>query len=515
MACGGSNPVGILLDTQNKPVPNNLVRLITVDDSGDETTQISTTTTDTNGKFFFDFSHMGNASLVLESDLPSGTVRSFMSGRNGHHVPLSPITTALVTLVQNMTRTTGGRSFTDFSAQELQELTEALLNLGLSNLDLSDQENIENFIRTSSLARKIAEASGGQITSISFSNSDSISSAVFSSNVSICGSGSPIFVLEGSSFRYDVRDDATLCGGSHDSFENMFLSGALTLAMPDRSFFTYGGESFPSTGLGVYNLEDNREVVFGPYALEKIPENDMSPVEADTLLITRKIFVPENQNYARFLTTFENTGSSTQTLEIEWRSFLETGNSSSLLSFDTSEALPTTKDRFVVVYDNSQNRPTVGFAFQDGLNTSDPDLFNFPGKAGGQVNELTVGWNAFDVPPQTSKTFLHYVLYSDSRNEEELKSVMTSLVESPDMDGLSLEELQNLVNFSPRKGTLVGEAGSVIGRVTVSATNLRTLTSLSVISNRDGSFAIPIETQSGDTLTLTSEDGLTQTFLAP
>ena len=94
---------------------------------------------------------------------------------------------------------------------------------------------------------------------------------------------------------------------------------------------------------------------------------------------------------------------------------------------------------------------------------------------------------------------------------------MKALVETPDITQMSREELAGLINFSIPNGggTIEAEAGYVIGKAQVTATNNTTNESITLVARNDGSFSIPLNNQSGDLVTLNSTDGLSTTITIP
>ncbi len=513
LAVCGSPRRGIVTDATGTPVSGTAVRLLSVDDTGSELSQLEATTTDTEGHFAFVTSLEGNASLVLQADLPTGTLRGFAAGAR-RSIPVNPLVEGLVDLVIDITETSGGRSVTDFTTQELREIADDLLDADASAIDQTDATAVKAFLRTA-IGREIAEASGGTAsgrTTQALEGSPAVDAASFTQNTAICLINAEFHLLESDSFRFDVERDGTVCGGTSATLSNMLSEGAFQLYFPDEEFFA-GGKDFPSDG--VVEREDARELVMGTFALKDPSVSLPDPPEEDDLEVGRKVYVPASGDYIRYLEIFENTGSTDRTLTVRVRSLLETGSESSLLTNDRSPESPDTDDRYLVAYDTDQDRPTVGFIFQDGLGTLDPNQVNAPGSAGGQANEVSYFWGPFTVPAGSKRTLVHFGYLSGERTAELLETEMEGLLEQPDMSGLNLEELEGLLNFTPTEGTIEGEAGAVIGQVTVTGENTRTGETLTITARNDGSFALPLDTVSGDEITLTASDGLNDSVTVP
>ncbi|MCB0307993.1 MAG: carboxypeptidase regulatory-like domain-containing protein [Bdellovibrionales bacterium] len=513
-----SKRTGVLYDQQGQPVPFQVVRLLTVDDAGEETQELAIRTTDSAGRFSFSLDPKANASVILESDLPQGRLRGFWAGRPLNYA-IHPMTEALVSLIQDMTLTLGGRTTADFTPFELQDLGDAIFALNLGTLDLSNDEAVKDFIRTSIVARMIADAAGGQVNVISKNtfSGESTSMIGFSSMDSSCLSNAPTVFLNGSGFRFDFRSNGSPCILSNGALPPMLYEESLELKFNGEVIWDLGGDIFPELAIASTTLESGREIVLGPITLRRPQLNDMDPPSADDLMISRKIFVPENTDYARYLTILDNTtGANDRTLSIDIRSFLRTDENSSLLTHDVLQSIPNQEDRYVVAYDMFQERPTVGFGLQDQLGRlGAPTKFFSPGVAGGSVNEVTWGWNNLVIPAGTQKTILTYLFLTSLRDSNALNNSMQEIVREPNMTAMSLQELQGLLNFTPGAGTVIGEAGSVIGRADVTALNLDTQESLTVKARNDGSFFVPLVTNSGDKVKITSSDGLETTLTVP
>lgn len=508
LSCGGGRRVGVLYDTQGEAAPFHPVRLIVVDDRGEEQSIIDQTVTDSKGEFNFKFSGLANASVVITAEINSIQLKGFWAGAFTS-IPLHPLTQGLSELIFDITQTTGGRNLLDFDPVELRALTNAALDLDTSDVDLTDQAEVKALIRRSKIARQIALAAGGSITteaSDSFA-SESVGDRAFEINFDLCPSGAPVIHLSGGAFDFAIKENATLCSVTHPDASPILLENALEIKFPGETMWLYGGEIFPSLSSGSAKVENDREVVSAEISFRKPQVDDVTPPAEDAVSYQVKMYVPEDKNYVRYLLSLHNSGDSDRNLNLNLRSFLVSGDVSALLVGDRTNGELTTDDRFAVAYDPFENRATVGLLFQDGTQAK-PSTFYFPGKAGGQVNEMAVAWNEIKLPAQSQQVYLFYVWLSTTRVAEVAREEMLSLARQADMTQMSLAELQALQNFSPTRGTVVGEAGTVIGLAEVTATHPKTLQSHTVIALEDGSFAIPIQVSSGDEVAVTSSDGL-------
>lgn len=511
LSIGCDSRVGILTDTDGNPVAQTPVRLITIDNQGNETGLLTTAVTDEKGEFFFkELYDNTNASTVLEASPPGGTLRGYLAGRNDT-VPIHPLTHALVSLIVDITLPSEGRDFEDFLGKELRNIGESIFSLDISSLDLTDSNALKNFLR-SNVGRQIAQAAGGTISAVTtsaFQGTGTAGTVTFQPVTGLC-SGTNLFILSSSNFQFDLEEDGSLCGKTSSTLTNMFNEGSVQLVLPGEDFLVSGGEEFNPVAPGPVEIIDDREVTLGPLDLKK---PNVDPPEADDITVSRKIFVPQSGDWIRYLEVISNSGTSDRTIsELEVRSFLNTGNDSALLSYDSDGTSPTLTERHFSVYDSLQDRPTAGFVIQDQLSSLNTTKLNIPGLAGGQSNEVTFGWSNLTIPANSTRTFVHYIFLTTSRSETELDNELSKILRNPNMSGMSLEELAGLLNFTPNAGTITGEAGSVVGQATVTATNTRSNQSVSVKARSDGSFSIPIDTQNGDSVQITSSDGLDTTI---
>lgn len=513
LSCG-SDPSGSLTDSAGTAIPDTVVRLISIDDAGLETSALDTTTTDETGSFQFATPSNTNGGTLVEAT-PSGgtTLRAFWAGSQ-EGVPLNSVTTEIVSLVVQMTETTGGRSLSDFSPTEIREFTSAAFSdATFSDLDRSSSSDIRSFLR-SQVGRLIALASGGSIegqTTTALEADLTSSTASFSTDPDLC-SGANHVLFGGHSFQFPIEADGTLCRETSTLLNPILDSASLQLTLLDDSFFFFGGNGEFPTDIGNAALENDRELRLGPHSLRK---RDVSPEEEDSLQITRKIYAETDSDQLRFLEIFENSGSSVREISPRVDAFLLTGNDSMLLTFDGSNETPDLESRFIVAYDHIGNRPSVGLAFQDGFGSQLIDELANPSVASLTPGNLRFSWNALEVPANSKVTLLHYLVLDAARSADLWQSTMKNLVLQPDMTGMSLEELAGLANFAPTLGTIWGEAGAVIGEAVVTAENGRSGKVIEQTARSDGSFAIPMNTESGDTITLTASDGLDSTLEIP
>ncbi len=502
MVCSGSRE-GKLTDRNGTLVEGTVVELITIDDEGATLSVLDTTVSDRGGTFSFPLDTNSNASVLLRAYLPNGALDGFYAGATAF-IPIHPLTQALVELVVDITETPGGRTLTDFTASEIRELEDDLFGLDASELEFTDEDAVKEFVRLE-VGRRIAEAAGGQITTQTTEELEGTTTSTtqgFGADPAGLCSVPSLIVLSGEQFRFDVERDGTLCGESNVLLPPILSEGAFQLLSTAENFQPQDVPEFPAH-VGDATVEDGRELVLGPGTI------------GSAVTVTRKVYIPETGDWVRYLDIFENSSGSAVTVSLDLLSRLTTSSDSELLTFDTDGTAPTTEDRFVAAYDIFELRPTVGFAFQDGLGSITLSDLVAPGSAGGQPGDVRFQWNNLSVPPTGRVALLHYGCLTTSRSSSTVSETLSALVDDPNMDGMSLTELAALVNFAPTKGTVIGDAGSVIGRAELTGVEVDgngdvTGTSYSTLADPDGSFALPIDLQEGDRVRLTTDAGLNQ-----
>ena len=160
----------------------------------------------------------------------------------------------------------------------------------------------------------------------------------------------PINLFDSEGFRWDIWRDGSISDGTSDAYD-----GGHDLS------------AFPNITTG--SAEDNgREIVIGPATV--------SGVE-----VVRKIFVPQDQAYARFLEIVTNPGASTVNFTVSIDTNLGSDSSTVLVETSSGDATFTTADDWIVTDD------------ADG--TGDPTVLHVIAGPGGQ-RPTDVGGGNFD-----------------------------------------------------------------------------------------------------------------------
>ncbi|UEM25318.1 S8 family serine peptidase (plasmid) [Skermanella mucosa] len=222
----------------------------------------------------------------------------------------------------------------------------------------------------------------------------------------------PVELFDGGGFLWDIWQDGSILDGSSDAYD-----GGMALS----------GFPFQETA---ETEEDGREIVIGPG----------SPEGSEGISVTRKIFVPGDQSWARFLEVVTNTGAVTATHAVNivtnFGSDFETG----IVGTSSGDAVFDPADQWVVSDD------------QDG--TGDPTLLHVirsadaPAPSSASISEDFLDFTYdLTLAPGESRIVMHFA----SQNPDQAAALAQGpVLASADMGalaGLSDEEISRIVNF--------------------------------------------------------------------
>lgn len=220
----------------------------------------------------------------------------------------------------------------------------------------------------------------------------------------------PTNLFDASGFRWDISGNGNINDGTNDAYD-----GGLNL------------REFPF--LPIAQTEDNdREIVIGSTSINGVE-------------VTRKIYVPGDQSFARFLEIVTNTSSSTVNFTVNLDTNLGSDSGTVLVNTSSGDTIFNTDDNWLVTDDSDGGGdPTLlhVFAGEGGIR---------PDAASLSSDNLNFGYNLTLAPGETQ-----IVMHFASQNFDRA----TALTKGPELQelgfdalaGMSNEELAQVVNFS-------------------------------------------------------------------
>ncbi len=504
-ACSNSSLVeGLALDANLQVMPYQVVRLISVDDQGEETAEWQVGMTDGSGKMsLYRPSHVDGRQLLEVISSDGSTMRGFVSGTRSN-VLVSPWTHALVSALIQLTETQGGLSLEDYSDEELKNIGMALsVAAENSEEDLTNQTSLVNTVFSlvgdeildSELAEQIAEpiedygATDVETAGPTF-DAPEISDPCQEDHVD----------LTGLYFTLDVQANGSICKGHYQLAQPGYRLRGFELSLPDEVFSGSGSSVFPEVSGENVKWEDEDELRLGP--VQTVSGN---------FQVSRKIWVPETEEYFRYLEVVKNLSTESKETTILITSCLGSENNTVLLG---DESL-TVSDDFSITSDDGGIIPSVVTLWQNDASPMDVDSADLTvdlSDPDGCIGKLEYEWSDVSFSAGETKTFMHFGLLSSRKDPEVLASKISTVHTSPPTTYLSALELSGMQSLSLRSGNVRGEAGSFLPNISLTVLN-ETQNKTHVISTQsDGSFYLFIEADEGDTLVLTPETGTARTM---
>ena len=412
--------------------------------------------------------------LLAQAFLEQRTLSAFATEAN---LRIDPVSDGVFQIIDDIVRTPQGRSVADFSNAEVAELTNASATaLQAANVDLADPQAIQSHL-LHDVGLAFASASGGT------------ASATEGGRVQV---PAPAGVLAPSGSYYlnltdqggelwDTEGDGSVDDGTDDSYDTMFV-------------LTVSGTDFSSQSGPTDQLEDGVQRVLGP-------QLDLG---GTGLAVTRKIFVPADQPFARFAEILSNPTAADVTVDVQLSGNL--GSDEGTDEVDASSDGNTTVD-------------ASDFWLANHKDSSDPALgFLFPG-ATGDKNDDDIGytWTGVTVPAGKTVTLLSWAY---QRSDGDLSRIISTLQQvgrfppASYYQELTSAEIDACANAGVALN-VVGEAGSAVPGEVLTLTNSRTLATATVSAASDGSFQAALVAAAGDTVSVTGTGGSSLSLVVP
>jgi hypothetical protein len=279
----------------------------------------------------------------------------------------------------------------------------------------------------------------------------------------------PKTLLDANTFQFDVQPAGSIAQGTASAFSGpLNLSGGSLLDIVDS------GTPIRFVGNTVGTVEDQgRELV--------VRQQNIAGLD-----VTRKIFVPREGYFARYLELLSNPTAAPITIGLRVTSFIKDSlqTPTNIVSTSSGDAVldvadPTSPDRWIVVDDNdvdpfvSPNVPSLGLAFGGASAADNVDAASYTAPASG-AKQLTYDWTNITIPPGSTVGYMHFIAQQTSRAGA--IAAVQRLVQSPPeaLAGLSPDEIAEVQNFSlPPDGVSALDVlppldGSLTGRLLAS-----------------------------------------------
>ncbi len=220
----------------------------------------------------------------------------------------------------------------------------------------------------------------------------------------------PIDLIDGTGFLWDIQGDGSINNGTVDAY--------------DGGLFQQSFGFFPG-GLAENN---GREVVLGPF------------LTGGNIEVTRKIYVPTDEGFARFLEIVTNTGATAANYSVDVFTNLGSDNGTALVGTSSGDAFFNAEDNWIVTDD------------QDGAN--DPSMTHVIA-GGGPVRPSAASSNGDNInftyqlqlAPGETQIVMHFAAQHNNRAEALEKAAALENLELGALAGMSPLERSQLVNF--------------------------------------------------------------------
>ena len=279
----------------------------------------------------------------------------------------------------------------------------------------------------------------------------------------------PTNLWDASNFLFNVQSDGSILDGTSSVYEGdfganrgAFLLDVIAAGTPNR---------FSGTGFGTTE-QNGREIVIRQNALAG-------------LNVTRKVFLPQDGYFARYLEILTNPGANPVTVDLRVTSNVRPfdgtpaiqASSSGDKTLDVSD--PINPDRWVVIGDvfegdpflNCCFLPTLAFTF-DGVGAADHAASaTYTSNPNFSPGQLSVTWSNITIPAGATVAYMHFGAQQVSRASAAASADRLDQLSPEALAGLSPDEITEIRNFAvPSTGVsalapLSALNGSVTGRV--------------------------------------------------
>ena len=234
-------------------------------------------------------------------------------------------------------------------------------------------------------------------------------------------------------FLWDIFTDGQIINGSIDAYD-----GGLQLFI-DGTFFQIGASP---TG----TEDSGREAVLGPVSLSGLD-------------VTRKVFVPTDDSFARFLEILDNPTGSAIAVTVFLETNLGSDFSTQLIATSSGDLIFNTLDDWIITDDasNGGGDPTMVHAFSCPGATLEPSIL-FTSAPGDDVIQYTFNVN---VPANGRVIIMHFASQNQDQTVAAASALHLANLQGSTLSGLSSDEKADVVNYDCGFAAVGGELLSI------------------------------------------------------
>lgn len=221
----------------------------------------------------------------------------------------------------------------------------------------------------------------------------------------------PVVINDGTNFRWDIQRDGSILDGTNDAYDG-------------------GVFHRPFTGAATGQYEDNnREVVLGPQTIGNVA-------------VTRKVFVPADQGYTRFLEIVRNTSATTVNYTISIETNLGSDGSTNLVGTSSGDLVFAPNDDWIVTDDvDAGGDPTMLHVTASPSGRVRPTIATLSGDNLRYTYNLTLN-------PGETQVVMHFASQNQNRATALAKATQLTELQLGALIGMTDEEQQAIVNFN-------------------------------------------------------------------
>ena len=167
--------------------------------------------------------------------------------------------------------------------------------------------------------------------------------------------------------------------------------------------------------------------------------------------VFRKVFVPVDDEFCRWLDFFTNTGTTTKTIVLQTSNNLGSDDYTKIHSTSSGDAIATTADNWVVTFDDPASYTTPSYL------SYDPRLGHVLQGPGGSVSLSSITFTngdgfpwweyTFDLEPGQTAIIMNFVTGQPSLADAEDKAAALANLEGSAVDFISATEAGQILNF--------------------------------------------------------------------